>query len=95
MPHIRHENVRHATLLFRAEGDESCNQPTRKKRGWYKMDVSRLSDAALKELYDTMAKRKGSCAQNPQEESVYETQSEDWQRLFKILENEMRRRGFI
>lgn len=59
------------------------------------MNASKLSDSALKELYDIMNKRKESCAQNPQEESEYETCSEDWQRMFKTIEDEMRRRGFI
>ncbi len=59
------------------------------------MDASRLSDATLKELYGIMASRKQSCAQNPQEESEYETQSEDWKKWFTIFEDEMRRRGFI
>ena len=59
------------------------------------MDINKLRDAALKELYGIMARRKLSCAQNPQEESEYETQSVDWQRFFKMLEDEMKRRGFI
>lgn len=59
------------------------------------MNASKLSDATLKELYDTMVKRKKSCAQNTQEESEYETQSDDWQEFFKKIEDEMKRRGFI
>ena len=60
-----------------------------------KMNEKNLSDAALKELYGVMNDRRASCAQNPQEESKYETQSEDWQRMFKRIEDEMKRRGFI
>ena len=59
------------------------------------IDVTRLSDATLKELYKIMDGRRKSCAQNPEEETEYQTQSDDWQGMFNEIENEMKRRGFI
>ena len=58
-------------------------------------DYSKLSDAALKELYEIMKKRRESVVQNPKEEEVYETQRPDWQSEFAAIEAEMKRRGFI
>ena len=57
-----------------------------------KMNVKGLSNATLKELYDIMNKRRKSCANNPQEENEYETQSGDWQRMFNEIEGEMKLR---
>ena len=59
------------------------------------IDVTRLSDAILKELYKVMDERRKSCARNPAEETEYQTQSRDWQSMFKEVENEMKRRGFL
>ena len=59
------------------------------------IDVTRLSDATLKELYEIMDERRKSCAQNPAEDAEYQTQSEDWQGMFRDIENAMKRRGFI
>ena len=59
------------------------------------MNIRKISDATLKEFYDTMKVRIDSCAKNPKEEEVYETQSEDYQEMFRGFEDEMKRRGFI
>lgn len=59
------------------------------------IDIEKLSDASLKELYEIMYSRKNSCTQNPQEEEVYQTQSNDWQTIFSRIESELKRRGLI
>jgi hypothetical protein len=60
-----------------------------------KIDIEKLSNATLKELYEKMKARIDSCAKDPKEEEVYETQSEDYQEMFRAFEGEMKRRGFI
>ena len=90
--YCRHENVRHATL-FSAQECKRANYWRGKKRE--KMNIKKLSDATLKEFYDRMKERIDSCAKNPKEEEVYETQSDDYQNLFREIENEMKHRSII
>ena len=87
---------RHVALGSCAEG---VNVPTKtgagKEEGKKMIDARKLRDATLKELYDRMRSRKKSCATNPAEEAEYETQSKDWQEMYKEIEDEMKRRGLI
>lgn len=59
------------------------------------MNISKLSDASIKELYQTMKNRLDSVAKNPDEEATYLTQDSDWQSLFASIKSEMEKRHLM
>ena len=52
-----------------------------------------LSDESLKELKTVMDNRLKSIDEHSEEESIYQTQSPDWQALYQVISDEIAKRG--